>query len=211
MLTLFLTFLKLGTFIFGSGHALAGAMQAEIVEKRGWMTGDEFQAGWASGNVLPGPIAPKVVAYVGYQQAGVHGAILSTVAYLIPSVGAMTLLVAALSSELRGLKAAVRGIKPAVLAVLVDAVLSFTGVNLPKGPEALGSWLPVTVVLVGVTLALGGMWWLGSTTGAGRHLLSDTRAVGIFVFALSALLFLRIDTIYVMLAAGAVGLTYLVI
>jgi chromate transporter len=211
MLTLFVTFLKLGAFIFGSGHALANAMQHEIVDKRGWLTAEQFQTGWASGNVLPGPIAPKVVAYVGYQQQGALGAVVATVAYLLPSVGAMTLLAAAFTSEIRGLKAAVRGIKPAVLAVLVDACLSFTGVSIPKGAAVAEHWLPVTVVMSGVVLSIGGMWWLGHASGWGNgmHLLTDMRAVAVFAIAITALVFLRVDTIYVMLGAGVVGLSYL--
>ena len=106
MLKLFLTFLKLGAFIFGSGHALVNAMQDEIVDKQQWLTLEQFQSGWASANILPGPIATKVVAYVGYQQGGPLGSGLAVVAYLLPSISGMTLLGAALSHGAEGEKKA---------------------------------------------------------------------------------------------------------
>ncbi|MDA1191613.1 MAG: chromate transporter [Candidatus Poribacteria bacterium] len=219
MLSLVLTFLKLGAFIFGSGHALASAMQNELVDKRGWLTAEQFQEGWATGNVLPGPIATKVVAYVGYQQMGVLGAFIATVAYLAPSIAGMTLLAAALSYQggsdgmnrvLAGMNAAVKGIKPAVLALLVDAFLSFTGVAYPKSSELGANWLPFGVMILGVIVSLGGAWWLSQSDG-GKYLLGDGRSLFIFAASLLAMLALRIDTIFVMLGAAAIGLSYLVI
>ncbi|GIX07342.1 MAG: hypothetical protein KatS3mg115_1745 [Candidatus Poribacteria bacterium] len=193
-------------------------MQNEIVEKRGWLTAEQFQTGWASGNVLPGPIASKVVAYVGYQRAGWLGAFVSVIAYLSPSVVGMVLLAAALSYSggsgwvgrlMDGLRAAVRGIKPAVLALLVDAFLSFTGVALPIGAQAMAYRYALGLVFLGVFLSLAGMGWIAASNGTGQFLLRDLRAGLIFLGALSALLLFRLDTIYVMLGAAAVGLTYL--
>jgi chromate transporter len=218
MLKLFLTFLKLGTFIFGSGHALVNAMQDEIVDKQQWLTLDQFQSGWASANILPGPIATKVVAYVGYQQAGVFGAALAVTAYLIPSISGMTLLGAALAHGADdrplfvALKSAVRGLKPAVLALLADAFLSFSGVAIPRGAGLVANAAPFAVVMAGVAVCLAGMWRLSRASGVGgKYVLSDPRAVGIFVLAMVALLVFRIDAIYVMLAAAAIGLTYLAV
>ncbi len=218
MLKLFLTFLKLGTFIFGSGHALVNAMQDEIVDKQQWLTLDQFQSGWASANILPGPIATKVVAYVGYQQAGALGAGLAVVAYLLPSVTGMTLLGAALSHGaddrplFAALRAAVKGIKPAVLALLAVAFLSFTGVAIPRGSGLVANAAPFALVMLGITVCLAGMWRLSHAAGGeSRYLLGDPRAVGVFVLSMVALLVFRIDAIYVMLAAAAIGLTYLAV
>ena len=221
MASLFLTFLKLGTFIFGSGHALVNAMQNEIVHKRGWLTAEQFQAGWASGNVLPGPIAPKVVAYAGYQQAGLLGAAVAVAAYLLPSVAGMAALAAALAYQtdgsggaadrlLGGLRAAVRGIKPAVLALLLDAFLGFTGASFPKGGELLERWLPAAAVAAGAALILLGMRWIGSS-GGGSYLLADARSFAVFGLSFIALSALGWSAIYVMLGAAAVGLSYLLV
>ena len=50
---------------------------------------------------------------------------------------------------------------------------------------------------------------MATSEGGDRFLLADVRAVGIFLAALAALLVLQVDTVYVMLGAAAVGLTYL--
>ena len=66
--------------------------------------------------------------------------------------------------------------------------------------------------MVGITISLAGMWRLSHATGAdSRYLLGDPRAVGVFVLSMVALLVFRIDAIYVMLAAAAIGLTYLAV
>ena len=214
---LFITFLKLGTFIFGSGHALAQAMQNEIVVERGWLTVDQFREGWAAGNALPGPIAPKVVAYTGYLQAGMIGAYVSVIAYLLPSVTGMAALAAALVYEggeegfvgklLKGLKSAVQGIKPAVLAVLLEAFLSYTGVSFPKGASMSAQWMPLCAVAAGSVLLLVGMRMMAE--GDAVFLLSDGRALAVFALSFIAMAGLGWSAIYIMLGAAAVGLSYM--
>lgn len=213
MLSLFLTFFKLGAFIFGSGHALAGAMQGEIVDRQKWMTAEEFQNGWAAGNILPGPIATKVVVYVGYERGGILGAVLAVGGYLLPSVGGMIgvayVLAAYVYSPL--VQSLLRGIKPAVLALLVDAFLSFTGVVIPKAASLMPLKIPLVVVLVGVATSIAGMAWLGAGTGTlGEFVLGDFRSILIFALALCALLIFHVDAVLVTLGAAAFGLTYLV-
>lgn len=214
--SLFITFLKLGAFIFGSGHALAQAMQNEIVFEREWLTMDQFQEGWAAGNALPGPIAPKVVAYTGYLRAGMIGAYVSVIAYLLPSVTGMAALAAALVYEggegfvgklLDGLKSAVRGIKPAVLAVLLEAFLSYTGVSFPKGASMSAQWMPLCAVAAGSVLLLVGMRMMAE--GDTVFLLSDGRALAVFALSFIAMAGLGWSAIYIMLGAAAVGLSYM--
>jgi len=212
MLGLFLTFLKLGAFVFGSGHALAAAMQNEIVDRQKWMTAEEFQNAWAAGNILPGPISTKVAVYVGYKQGGVVGAILAAVAYLLPAGIGMVLVTYVLTTYIHSpfVKSLLRGIKPAVLALLVDAFLSFTGVAMPKGTALLPYSMALLLVVAGVAMSVGGMAWLGAEMNAStKFLLSDVRAVLIFALALAGLLVFHLDTVLVTLGAAALGLTYL--
>ncbi len=217
MLSLFLTFLKMGTFIFGSGHALAQAMQKEIVDKQEWLSPEQFQDGWAVGNALPGPIAPKVVVYTGYEVAGVLGAAVAVTAYLLPSAAGMTALAAALMYQgggegfvgklVTGLKSAVKGIKPAVLAILLEAFLGYTGVTFPKGQNLWSHLLPLCAVAVGAVLLLVGMRMM---SGKEDYLLSDWRALAVFALSFIAMAALGWNTIYVVLGAAAVGLSYLI-
>ncbi|RKY05007.1 chromate transporter [Candidatus Poribacteria bacterium] len=125
-LKLFLIFLKLGAFIFGAGHALASAIQEEVVA-RGWLTAEDYQDGWAIASALPGPISIKMVTYTGYKVAGVWGAISSVLGYILPSAALMGLasFLFLRFRESRVVEAALRGIKPAVLALIAVAAFKF--------------------------------------------------------------------------------------
>ena len=71
---IFWLFTRVALFSWGGGPASLALMQRESTAA-GWVTPDQFADGVALGNALPGPIAPQVSAFIGYQVAGVPGAI----------------------------------------------------------------------------------------------------------------------------------------
>ena len=85
MLTLFLTFLKIGAFTFGGGYAMIALLENEFVEKKGWLDRDEFLDMAAIAESTPGPVAVNSATYIGYKIGGVAGAALSTLAVCLPS------------------------------------------------------------------------------------------------------------------------------
>lgn len=85
LLTLFLTFLKIGAFTFGGGYAMAALLENEFTVKRGWIDRDEFLNMTAVAESTPGPIAVNSATYIGYNIAGISGAVAATVAVCIPS------------------------------------------------------------------------------------------------------------------------------
>ena len=85
MLTLFLTFLKIGAFTFGGGYAMIALLENEFVEKKGWLDRDEFLDMAAIAESTPGPVAVNSATYLGYKIGGVAGAALSTLAVCLPS------------------------------------------------------------------------------------------------------------------------------
>ena len=56
MLTMFLTFVKVGLFSFGGGYAVLAMLQQEIVVKHGWLTAGEFTDVVAISPISPGPL-----------------------------------------------------------------------------------------------------------------------------------------------------------
>jgi chromate transporter len=78
-------FLRLGTFGFGGPIALAGSMQRDLVEDRGWVTKDEYVKGLALAQLAPGPLAAQLAIYLGWAKAGVLGATLVALAFVLPS------------------------------------------------------------------------------------------------------------------------------
>ncbi len=92
VLTLFLTFLKIGAFTFGGGYAMIALLEEEFVGKRKWLTHDEFLDIIAIGESTPGPIAINSATFIGYKQAGFFGSLCSTLGVVIPSVIIITVI-----------------------------------------------------------------------------------------------------------------------
>src|SRR5579884_397235 len=79
-----LYFLNLGAFGFGGPIALAGYMQRDLQEKRGWITKDEYQDGLAIAQTMPGPLAAQLAMWIGYIRYGPLGATLVGVLFVLP-------------------------------------------------------------------------------------------------------------------------------
>src|SRR5699024_12639989 len=62
---------------YGGGPATLPLLKKEIVANYGLLTNQEFSEVVAFGNGLPGPIATKMAAFIGYDQAGILGALIS--------------------------------------------------------------------------------------------------------------------------------------
>ena len=77
--------MKVDLFAFGGGFASVPLMMHEVVDKRQWMNASTFMDGIALGQVTPGPIV-ITATFVGYQVAGLLGAIAGTVAIFTPSL-----------------------------------------------------------------------------------------------------------------------------
>src|SRR6266571_324674 len=78
-------FLWLGTVGFGGPIALAGHMQQDLVDDRGWIRKEDYLEGLALAQLAPGPLAAQLAIYLGYIRAGVFGATAVGVAFVLPS------------------------------------------------------------------------------------------------------------------------------
>src|SRR5437899_8770497 len=77
-------FLRLGTFGFGGPIALAGYMQRDLVEQRGWISPEEYKEGLALAQLAPGPLAAQLAMYLGWVKGGTLGATLAGVCFVAP-------------------------------------------------------------------------------------------------------------------------------
>ncbi|NIC05057.1 chromate transporter [Billgrantia bachuensis] len=83
---LFLAFFIPNVVGYGGGPAIIPLIEAEVVGRYGWMNAQEFAETLALGNALPSPIATKMAGYVGYDVAGIGGALIAVLATVVPSL-----------------------------------------------------------------------------------------------------------------------------
>ncbi len=127
-------FLWLGTVGFGGPIALAGHMQQDLVDERGWITREEYLEGLALAQLAPGPLAAQLAIYLGYIRAGVLGATAVGVAFVLPSF----LMVLALSAAyvrfggLPWMQGMFYGIGAAVIGIIARSAFKLTKLTLGK-------------------------------------------------------------------------------
>lgn len=93
--SIFLTFLKMAMVLFGSGYVLIAYLDAELVEKLGWLTKGQLLDAIAIGQFTPGPVL-TTATFVGYQLNGISGALWASLGMFLPSFFLVGLLVKAI-------------------------------------------------------------------------------------------------------------------
>lgn len=126
-------FLRLGTFGFGGPIALAGYMQRDLVERRRWITKQDYTEGLALAQLAPGPLAAQLAIYIGWVRGGVPGATLVGLAFVLPSF-VMVLALAAVYVQFGGLwmQGAFYGIGAAVIAIIARSAVKLVRLALAK-------------------------------------------------------------------------------
>ena len=81
---LFLTFLKIGAVLYGSGYVLLAFLRADFVVRFGWLTDQQLMDAIAIGQVTPGPVF-TTATFIGFVLGGIPGALLATLAIFLPS------------------------------------------------------------------------------------------------------------------------------
>jgi chromate transporter len=82
---LFLTFLKIGAVLYGSGYVLLAFLRADFVVRLGWLTDRQLIDAVAVGQVTPGPLF-TTATFIGFILGGIPGALLATLGIFLPSL-----------------------------------------------------------------------------------------------------------------------------
>lgn len=174
---IFVLFTRVALFSWGGGPASLALMQREVTAA-GWVTPSEFADAVALGNALPGPIAPQVSAYVGYRLAGTAGAIVAAAGTVLPTTVLMLVMVVAFFGikENRNVAAMITAVRPVVIGLLL-----WTAYDMARS-------------VFGVTRG-----------GWGQVLTGHWDGVLIAAVAFAVLTFTRINPVWVILAAAALG------
>ncbi len=122
LLQMVLTFLKIGTFIFGGGLVMVAFLEQDAVNTFGWLTHREFVDAIAMGQITPGPFVISSV-FIGYKVAGLIGSVLAITAISLPSF-LMTVVAAGQLGRLKKnlkVRAFIQGVSPAVVGMILAA------------------------------------------------------------------------------------------
>ncbi|WZL73827.1 chromate transporter [Clostridiaceae bacterium 35-E11] len=169
-LEIFLAFLKPGVTTFGGGPSAIPLIEEETVNKYGWLTTEEFADALAFGNSLPGPIATKLAALVGYKVSGWLGAIVGIIGIVAPTALAIILLlnVYLKYKEASWLKGMMIGVRPVVVMLLVQTAFGMAQKSFPEmttymiaGVAAIGLFVVHIhpVILIVTALTFGGIFF----------------------------------------------------
>ena len=153
----FTLFLKLGFTAFGGPAAHIGMFRLEVVQRRKWLTDEQFLDLLGATNLIPGPNSTEMAIHIGFVRAGWPGLIVGGLAFTLPAM----LIVLALawlyvtygSTPQAG--ALLYAIKPVMMAVIVQA-LGMLGRKAIVEKARLQGWLAV-----GIGLGAMGLYFLG--------------------------------------------------
>jgi chromate transporter len=144
-ISLFLTFLKIGAILYGSGYVLFAFLDSELVAK-GIITRRQLIDAIAVGQFTPGPVFSSVT-FIGYQINGLGGAAISTIGIFLPSF----VFVALLNPLVR--KARTSKLFAAFLnAVNVASIALIIVVCYQMGKDSLTNWREILIAVCSAAL-----------------------------------------------------------
>src|ERR1035437_403260 len=162
---LFLSFLKIGSVIFGSGYVLLAFLQSEFVERLHWLTEKQLIDAVAVGQFTPGPVF-TTATFIGYILGGWLGAIVATVGIFLPGF----LLVAASGPLLPRIRRS-RAISAALDGVVAGSLALMAVVTWQLGKAAIMDRMTIAIFVVSVVALLrfrvNSVWLIGAAAVGG--------------------------------------------
>jgi chromate transporter len=161
---IFLTFLKIGAVLFGSGYVLVALLRSELVDGLGWLTEAQLLDAVAVGQATPGPLF-ATATFIGYVVGGPIGSVAATVGVFLPAFVAVAISIPILD-RLRGsahFRAFLDGVNVAAVALI-----AIVAVQLARGafPDVLSVAIGV-IALIGLALGVGTGWLIAAGAAVG--------------------------------------------
>jgi chromate transporter len=147
--SVFLSAAKVGIFGYGGGPSVIPLIKKETVDINHWMNANEFTDTLAFGNALPGPIATKMSAYIGFKVAGMPGALVGVLGMVLPSFILMIALGAiffAIKDDPRS-EGALKAVRPVIIALL-----AFTTYDLFPKTGVTWDYIAIAVISLGLMI-----------------------------------------------------------
>ena len=147
-LRLFLTFLKIGAVLYGSGYVLLAFLRNDFVNRLGWLTNQQLLDAVAVGQFTPGPVF-TTATFIGYVVGGFSGALLATLGIFLPAFLFVALSVPVLPHLRRSPWTAA-----ALDGVNVAAVGLMAGVTWEIGRAALVDWFTAALAIIAAAILI---------------------------------------------------------
>ena len=125
LLSLFLSFAKVGVMTFGGGYAMIPILERDIVDRQGWASSEELMDYYAVGQCTPGVIAVNTATFIGYKVGGIAGGIIATLGVVFPSLVIITLIAGILTNfaDIPAVKSAFAAVRVCVCVLIFNSVL----------------------------------------------------------------------------------------
>ncbi len=145
-------FFRLGFIAFGGPAAHIAMMQQDLVEKKKWLSSQNFLDYMGVTNLIPGPNSTEMTMHCGYHRSGVAGVFVAGISFILPAAS-LTLLIAIFYEqykELSWLVPIITGIKASVISLILAAVYKL-------GKKAVKSYYLLGIGLVVLAASLLGL------------------------------------------------------
>ena len=168
LVRLFLSFLKIGAVVFGSGYVLLAFLRAEFIDHLHWLTEKQLLDAVAVGQFTPGPVF-TTATFIGYLVAGIPGAFISTVGIFLPGF----VIVASSGPLIPKLRQS--ALASAILdGVVVGSLALMAVVAWQLGRAAIVDWRTVIILIVsavlGITFRINSAWVIAGAALCGWFL-----------------------------------------
>ncbi|MCR5342444.1 MAG: chromate transporter [Butyrivibrio sp.] len=149
LVTLFITFAKIGLFTFGGGLAMISLIENICVKQKNWITHEEMMNVTVIAESTPGPIAINCATFVGYRKGGLPGAIAATFGMVLPSFVIIFAISRFLDNflEITWIASAFKGIRLAVGILIIDVGIKMVRKMKKKA-------LPCVIMVVSFTVMM---------------------------------------------------------
>lgn len=127
LLLLFWIFFKIGAFLFGGGYAMLSLLEAELVDKKKWISKEELGDIFAIAESTPGPIAINTATFIGTKRLGLLGGLVATLGVVVPAFAIIAVISVLLDLVIgnKWVGFLFKGIRVGVLVLILKAALSF--------------------------------------------------------------------------------------